>query len=585
MKNVVDVAKGAVHADCVITNGKIVNVYTKEIYDGGVAICGDYIAAVGDVAYTIGPDTKQIDAQGGYLLPGFVDGHIHPESTNLSISQFAEVVLAHGTTSIMSDLHEVGVVGGKEAIEFVLDENAKTPLKLHFVVPSHVPFAPGLETSGGTFDNNIVKEMLKRPDAVGLSEIVNVYAINSFPDLMQSIEHTKAAGLSLQGHMPKSEGPELQALTAMGMNSDHEALTGQDAVDRARMGLSVLLREGSVARSLKDTLEGLMANNIDLNVASIITDDLHTCDVVDRGHLDDAVRSALSYGLDFATAIQLVTLNPAKAFRLDGKIGSLTPGRLADINITTGPEAFEIKKVFASGQLIAENGKPVKTFPVLKHDSSLLNTVNLKRPVTGDDFYVTTEKSATTAEVMAMQTLPWIPITTPNQVKLKVQDGRVLCDTEQDVLYIAQVERYGKNGNIGKAFMSGFGLKEGAIASSVGHDNHNIIVMGANTEDMAIAVNRLAELGGGQIVVNNGKVVEEVALPILGLMSDKDAWTLAAEKKKLISAAHNQGCTIAMPYMFLSFICLACIPAFAVTDHGFVDVITQQVISPIISVS
>jgi len=193
------------------------------------------------------------------------------------------------------------------------------------------------------------------------------------------------------------------------------------------------------------------------------------------------------------------------------------------------------------------------------------------------------DEGASFAEVMAMRTLDWIPITIPQPAKLAVKDGRVLCDVQQDVLYIAQVERYGKNGNIGKAFMAGFNLKEGAIASSIGHDNHNIIVMGANTEDMAVAVNRLAEIGGGQIVVNNGKVIYEIAYPILGLFTDLDAWTLSDEKKKLIKAAHDQGCTIHIPFMFLSFICLAAIPTYAVTDHGFIDVMAQKVIDPVLS--
>lgn len=584
MNDVVDVAKGAKHADRVIKNGKIVNVYTKEIYEGGVAICGEYIAAVGDVDYTIGPDTIVVDAAGGYLLPGFVDAHIHPESANLAMAQFAEIVMVHGTTSVMSDLHEVGVVGGMPAIEHVLNENADTPLKLYFVIPSHVPFSAGLETSGGVVDSAVIREALKRPDAVGLSEIVNVYAMLGFPDLMKSLEYAKEAGVSLQGHLPESKGPELQALAAMGISSDHESLSGEDAVERARVGMNVFLREGSAARNLKDTLAGLTANNIDLGTTSIITDDLHTCDAVDNGHLDAALRSALEYGLDFAAAVQLVTLNPARAFRLDDKIGSLTPGRLADVNITTGPEDFRVKSVYAGGKLVAEEGKPIKRFPVAKHDPSLFDTIHLMKPVAAEDFYITVDKNASYANVMAMETLDWIPITVPHPAKLAVKDGRVLCDTEQDVLYIAQVERYGKNGNIGKAFMAGFHLKEGAIASSIGHDNHNIIVMGANTEDMAVAVNRLAEIGGGQIVVNKGKVIDEIAYPILGLLTDMDAWTLSEEKKKLNGAAREQGCTISIPFMFLSFICLAAIPSYAVTDHGFIDVMAQAVVDPVQSV-
>ncbi|WP_411678836.1 adenine deaminase [Clostridium thailandense] len=583
-KNLINVTKGIEKAELAITNGKIVNVYSKEIYNGGVAVYGDKIAAIGDIDYTIGPNTKVIDAKGKYLLPGFIDGHIHPESTNLSIRQFAEIVLTHGTTVIMADMHEVGVVGGISAIDSVLKEAENTPLKTYFVVPSHVPFSPNLETSGGHIDSKIVKEALKRPDAVGLSEIVSAYVLSGSTDLMSSIDLTIKAKKSLQGHMPETLGPELQTCIASGIMTDHESLSTQDALERIRLGCHLMMREGSVAHNLVDCLKVITEHNIDSTMCSIVTDDLHTTDAVEKGHLDESIRIALSNGIDFITAVQMVTLNAARAFNLDREIGSLAPGRRADINITTGPEKFSIESVIAGGKLVVENTKLVERISAVQHDPSLLNTIKLKRKVTAEDFIISVDNKAKFANVKAMRTLEYIPITIGQDVKLPVSDGIIQSDTAQDVIYISQVERYGKNGNIGKAFMAGFNLKNGAIASTIGHDNHNIIVLGTNHGDMALAVNRLAEIGGGQIVVNNNNIVYEIPLPILGLLSDKDAWSLSEDKKTINALTHSLGSTIGYPFMFLSFISLAAIPEYAITDHGFIDVAQQKVIDPIIGI-
>lgn len=577
-----NVAMGREKADMAIINGKIVNVYSREIYPGGVAVCGDRIAAVGTIDHCIGPETKVIDAEGRYLLPGFIDGHIHPESTNLNIRQFAEIVLTHGTTCIMADMHEVGVVGGLEAIEAVLDEAAGIPLKIYFVVPSHVPFAPDLETSGGHIDSDAVLRALKRHDAVGLSEIVAPYLLQQFPDLLRSMEFTRIAGKTLQGHLPETKGPALQACLAAGVMTDHESLSTEDALDRVRNGCYLMMREGSVAHNLVDCLKVITDYGVDPTMCSIITDDLDTIDAVEKGHLDESLRVALANGIDFPTAVQMVTLNAARAFNLDREIGSLTPGRRADINITTGPENFRVETVIAGGKLVVKNGRLRERQSPAPHKPCLLNTVKLSRPVSAADLVIKVDPLAKQARVKVMRTLDWIPITVGQEAILPVGDGIIQADITQDVIHIAQVERYGKSGNIGKAFMAGFNLKSGAIASTVAHDNHNIIVLGVNPSDMALAVNRLAEMGGGQIVVNNGQVLYEIPFPVLGLLSDLDAWSLAAEKRRLIAAAQQLGCTISMPFMFLSFISLAAIPEYAITDKGFIDVKQQMVIDPVL---
>lgn len=391
-------------------------------------------------------------------------------------------------------------------------------------------------------------------------------------------------GKSLQGHLPDISGPNMNACIAAGVSSDHESLTTEDAIERLRSGCHLMMREGSAARNMSECLKAITEHNLDSTMCSIITDDLHTVDVVERGHLDDAVRTALKEGIDFITAIQMVTVNPARAFQLDRQIGSLAPGRRSDINITEGGEDFKVLSVISGGILVVKDNELIKHYSKSNHKECLFNTIKLARPIIAEDLMIKVESDAVKAKVQAMHTLDWIPITVGKEAVLAVKDGVVLSDVENDILHIAQVERYGINGNIGKAFMSGFNLKSGAIASSVGHDNHNIIVLGTNFEDMAIAVNRVAELQGGQVLINKGEVISEVAYPILGLLSDLNAYELAEQKKILNSKIHELGSQISIPFMFLSFIWLAALPEYAVTDHGFIDVINQKVIDPVLEI-
>ena len=580
------VAGGQQPADVVIANGKIVNVLTAEIYDGGVAISDQTIAAVGDVDYCIGEGTQVVDAQGMFITPGFIDGHIHPESSDLAIRPFAEGVLKHGTTSIMTDLHEVGVVSGIEGIEAVLKENEATDLNLYFVVPSHVPFSPALETSGGSFNPDIIRKALQREDAVGISECVGPYILAGFPDLMESLDDVAGMkGMTAQGHLVEMKGADLNKCVAAGVSTCHEALSADDIMDRARVGVHAMLRESSAARTLVQQLECIVGKDIDTSMMSIVTDDLHTCDLAETGHLDHHLKLALGAGLPFVKAIQMVTVNAARAFELTD-IGALAPGKRADINIVAGDTAdtFGVVSTWSRGKQVFDHGEMLVHYEPAEHDPCLLDTTRLLNPVTPDSFKIAAPEGASKVKVLCMDTLPWIPITQPREVELDCVDGYVRCDVEQDVLYIAQVERYGKNGNIGKAFMGGFHMTSGAIASTVGHDNHNVIVMGTNFEDMAQAVNRLIEIGGGQILVDGGEIVKEVAYPICGLLSDLSAEELAAEKAQLNAACAERGCIISIPMMFLSFICLAALPGFAITDHGFIDVMSLQVIDPVLGV-
>jgi adenine deaminase len=582
-KHLLRVALGKEPADLVITNGQLVNVYSGEIYPGGVAVAGDRIAASGDVEYTIGESTQVIDAGGKYITPGFIDGHIHPESANLSMSRFAEVVLSHGTTSVFADLHEVGVVGGMEAMNAALEESKQTALKLNWVVPSHIPFSPGLETSGGYINAEIIKEAMAREEAIGLSEVVSLYVAIEHPDLMQSLDATSRQRKVISGHGPDTSGPLWNAFVAAGTTNDHESLSAEDILLRVRTGVHAMLRHNLIVPTLPPMIAAVTENDINTRMVSLVTDDTTAVMLVREGHMDYLVRLALEHGVDFVTAIQMVTLNAAQAFHKDFEIGSLAPGRYADINIVDGPDSFKVLKTVASGKVAAQDLHPVEPAVLVDHDAVLLDTFHLKAPISASDLVIPAEPGAKNAHLHIMRTLPWVPITEGGEADLPVKDGYIASDVEQDLLHIAVIERHHGTGNIGKAFLGGMGLNRGAMASSIGHDHHNIVVMGVEPEDMAFAANRVADMQGGIVLVENGKVIEEIAFPILGLLTDLDAWTLAEKRQSLLAKAAEMGCAVSDAFMFLSFVTLAALPAFAVTDKGYVNVEEQKIIEPVLS--
>ena len=581
-KHLLRVAMGKEPADLAITNGQIVNVYSGEIYLGGVAIAGDRIAAVGDIGYAIGETTKIIDAGEKYLTPGFIDGHIHPESANLSISRFAEIVLCHGTTSVFSDFHEIGVVGGMDAMNAALEEAEQTPLKYHWVVPSHIPFSPGLETSGGSINAEIIEEALAREEAVGLSEVVSLYIAIEHPDLMKSIDATRRQAKVVSGHGPETSGPLWNAFVAAGTTNDHESLSEEEILLRVRTGVHAQLRHNLIVPTLPPMIKAVTENDINTQMISLCTDDTTAVMLAFEGHMDYLVRLALELGVDFITAIQMVTINAAQAFHKDFEIGSLAPGRYADVNIVDGPEDFKVLQTVAGGELVAKDLRLVQPIPLADHKPILMDTFHLKAPITSEELVIPAQAGANSAHMHIMRTLPWVPITEGGEADLPVKDGYIAADIKQDLIHIAVIERHHATGNIGKAFLGGMGLKRGAMASSIGHDHHNIVVMGVEPTDMAFAANRVVEIQGGIVLVENGQVIEEIALPILGLLTDLDAWTLAEKRQTLLDKAREMGCGVSDAFMFLSFITLAAIPAFAITDKGYVDVMKQEIIDPVL---
>ncbi|MEM2020624.1 MAG: adenine deaminase [Zestosphaera sp.] len=578
----ISVALGKEPADLVVINGNLVNVVTKEVYEGGVAVANGRIVAIGDVNYVIGKGTKVVDAAGAYITPGLIDGHVHVETSLMTYSKFAEAVLPHGTTAVVSDFHEVGLVSGVRGIKAMVEEARRTPLRLYFLAPVRLPFHPGLETVGGELGPDDVEELLKLPEAVGLSEIVAMNLLLGDQDYLAAVEVGRKHRVTLEGHAPMIKDQMLSAYAAFGIRSDHESFTAEEALQRVRNGLRLMMREGSVAKNLHETVKTIVEKHVDSRYILMITDDVDAPDLLSQGHLDHLIRRAVEEGVDPLTALQMVTINTAENYRIDHEVGILAPGRYGDILIVSNLERFDVKTVITNGEVVAQDGRIIKELPPVKRDPSLLNTVKLVKRMSAEDLKFRVDRKSGRARVVVMRVPPHIPIIEHDEEVVEIVDGVIYPDPQRDIAQISVVERHGRSGGVGTAFIRGFNIKRGAIASSMAHDNHNIVVLGVNHNDMALAVNRIADLQGGQVVVEGGKVAAELPLPVAGLMTDEEPSKVAERVETLKKAAQNLGITIYHPFMFLIFIPLVAIPLYAVTDKGLVDVLNQKIISSII---
>lgn len=577
------VAQGQEPADVIIRGGQLVNVHTAEIYPADVAIAGKRIAAVGKLPEgCCGPDTKVIDATGKYLAPGFIDAHIHIESSMLTYTEFAKMVVKHGTTAVASDLMEITIVSGVDGMKEVLAESEHTPVKLYYPVPAFME-ENGLQTTGSTLHAEMMDELIQLPQAVGLAEVLVPPILAGSPASAHMLELAEKYHKTAEGHAPATYDGALNAYVSTGINSDHESTNKEEALQKLRAGLRVLMREGSASTDLRACLKILTENHVDARHCAMVSDDIDALHIKDCGHLDHKVRIAVEEGVDPVTAIQMVTLNPAESFRIDSECGSIAPGKYADVVLLSSLEQCKVEQVVSKGELIVDHGALTRELKAPAYSDKLLNTVHMPA-VTGDDLVVKVDPKAKKATVHVIGASPVSLLTDDLTVTLPVVDGVVQPDVDHDILRIACVERYGKNGSIGRAFIKNFGLKSGAIAISVGHDHHNVSVVGSDPGDMALAVNRIQELQGGLVFVDGGKVIGEIALPICGLLADEEGEVVAEKLRAIIAAMAQRGCTVPSPNVTLSFITLIFIPALAISDQGLFDVSKFQIIDPVISV-
>lgn len=578
----IQVALGQKPADIVIKNGKLVNVITHEVYETEIAIANGKIASTGPVpAGAVGPDTQVTDAKGMYLAPGFMDAHIHIESSMLSYTEFAKMVVKHGTTAVATDLMEVTIVSGVEGMKEVLAESKNTPVKLYYPVPAFME-ENGLQTTGSTLHPEMIDQLIQLPEAVGLAEVLAPPILAGSPASAHMLELAKKYHKTAEGHAPAVMGEALNAYVGAGVTSDHESTNKEEALAKLRSGLHVLMREGSASTDLRPCLKAITEEHVDTRYCSMVSDDIDALHISRKGHLDNKVRIAVEEGVDPVTAIQMVTINPAENFHLQDQLGSITPGKIADIVFLSSLEKCSVEKVIANGELVVDNRKLTKELPAPNYSNLLRGTVKLAHKITGDDLVLKVDPKYTAAKVHVIGASHDTLLTDALEADLPVKGGVVQPDVDNDVLRIACVERYGKNGSVGKSFIKNFGLKSGAIAISVGHDHHNITVVGTEAEDMAFAVNRVAELQGGLVLVKDGKVLSEIPLPICGLLSDLDGETVANKLEEMIAVLRTLGCEVPSPNITLSFITLIFIPCFGITDQGLFDVREFKIIDPVI---
>ena len=581
---------------------KILEVELGEVYPAVLVIEDGYFKEVIPII-TDDDDALDYDYE-GVMIPGFIDSHCHVESSKISPANFAKAVIPFGTTSVITDPHEIANVLGVEGIDFMVNDGKKVPFDFYYDVPSCVPATP-FETSGAVLDSSVVEELLKRDEMVALGEMMNFPGvINDDEEVMKKIEAAKKLNKAIDGHAPLLTGEDLVKYVSAGISTDHECSTFEDAIEKKKLGMKIMVREGSSAKDMDKLLDidkrlnylieeemagNLEVDNIDEALAIppfdfLVCDDINASDLM-KGHLDQLVKKAISLKINPKEAIKMVTFNPAKHYGLDG--GIIETGRVANFVLVDDLRNLNVSKVWIHGELVYEDGEVL--FDVEPYDAK--NTFDLDE-VIPEDFDVIMEMDYVsslmdeTTNVFVRVANDGELVTGKSEETLLIKNKVIQPDLKKDIIKIAVVNRYGGN-NITNGFIKGFGLKRGAFASSVAHDSHNIVVVGTNSEDMAAAVNLIREKKGGLSIVSQEDNIKEILeLPIAGLMSDKDVQYVGPKLKKLIDITHELGCTMSSPFMTLSFMALVVIPSFKISDQGmfdfesfgFIDLIKQYLV-------
>jgi len=555
LSKIIKYARGEEEVDLLLKNVRLVNVLSGEIYLTNVAVARTKIVGFGEYRAK-----EVLDLDGYYLCPGFIDGHVHIESSMLTIPEFAKVVVPHGTTAVVIDPHEIANVLGLDGIRYMLESSKYNPLSVYVMLPSCVP-ATDMETSGSQLASYDLASLFSNPWVLGLAEMMNYPGV-IFGESEVLAKIASARGHPIDGHAPGLTGKDLAAYIAAGIGSDHECTTIEEAREKLRLGMYIMIREGSTAKNLRDLLPLVTPTNA--RRMMFVTDDRHPGDLIKEGHIDHIIRLAIDQGIDPVLAIQMATLNPAEYFGLKD-LGAIAIGRQADMVLFDNFKDFNILKVWRAGTLVAENGKiipwerPQRSIP-------LRSSMNIKWD--GVDFRIPAQSS----KVKVIEIIPGQIVTRKLVTEAKIVDGYAVSDVERDILKIAVIERHTASGNMGKGFVKGFGLKRGALASSVAHDSHNIVVVGVSDDDMMKAVKEIEAMKGGLVAVADGQILARLPLPVAGLMSEKSAYEVQAELEELLKASKALGCTLEEPFMALSFLALPVIPELKLTDKGLVDV-------------
>jgi adenine deaminase len=556
LRELVSVAKGETPADLLLKNARIVNTFIGEIEQADVAIYGDRIAGVGNYDRA----TEIIDLQGTILAPGLINGHTHIESSMLHPVRYAQAVVPRGTLTVVTDLHEIANVCGSKGIKFVTDLARKLPLDMLFMAPSCVP-ATHLETSGARISSKEVKKILAHPKIIGLGEMMNFPGVvNGNEEVLQKIDAAK--GKVIDGHAPGLTGKELNAYLSAGIRSDHESTTIEEGKEKLRRGMYLMIREGSSEKNL-DALLPLVTDKT-YKRCFFVVDDLNCSDLLWEGDIDAVVRKAIDRGLEPIRAIQMATINTAEYFRLHDR-GGIGPGYTANLITITDLAKLEIDMVFYQGKMVAKAGKLL--FPLPPVTLELKDTVRIKPPM-GKSLKIT----AVDMTYPVIEIMPGQIVTRKLMEDVQVVDGAVMADAERDILKLVVVERHKASGNVGVGLVKGFGLKKGALASSVAHDSHNIIAVGANDLDILKAIEEINRVQGGLVVCANLEILASLPLPIAGLLSPEPLDVVVSQHEVVEKTAASLGNLPPAPFSILSFLALPVIPELRLTDLGLVDV-------------
>jgi adenine deaminase len=559
MKSLIRYARGARPADLLLKNCRLVNVLTSEIYPASVAVALGHIVGFGDY-----PAKKTIDLKAAYLAPGFIEGHIHIESSMLSPAEFSRVVLPRGTTSLVCDPHEMANIIGLKGIEYFLKANRRGAPSIYVMLPSCVP-ATHLETSGARLSARHLIKFARHPYVLGLAEMMN------FPGVLyenKEVADKLGAFSRIDGHAPGLQGRDLYAYISAGIRSDHESVTVAEAREKLRSGMYLMLREGTAAKNLETLIKAVTPQNS--RRCLLVSDDRHPADLLKSGHLVPTLKKAVRLGLNPITAIQMVTINTAEYFGLKN-LGAITPGFRADLVVLEDLKDFKIKMVFKQGRPAVRTPKPQKT-PLIHN-----NTIRLPH-LNKSDFEIRMP-AGSARRIRVIELIPHQIITREKILPALIKNGQAGSDSKRDILKIAVIDRHTGKKSVGLGFVRGFGLKHGAIGSTVAHDSHNLIVVGDNDNDMLKAVEAIRRMKGGQAVAGGGRIRALLPLPIAGIMSTQTAQEVARGVQKLNHESHKLGCKITEPFMALSFLALPVIPALKITDKGLVDTAKFQIVS------
>jgi adenine deaminase len=571
------VAAGRAPADLVIRGGRWVNVHSREILEGhDIAVAeGRFAAIAPDLSAAIGPGTEVIEANGRYMIPGLCDGHMHVESGMLTPAEFAAAVIPHGTTTMFTDPHEIANVLGLPGVRMMHDEALMQPVNIYTQMPSCAPSAPGLETTGYAISAEDVAEAMTWPGIIGLGEMMNFPGvIQGDPQMLAEIAATQRAGKTVGGHYASPDlGAPFRAYAAGGPADDHEGTCEADAIARVRQGMRAMLRLGSAWYDVETQITAITQKGLDPRNFILCTDDCHSGTLVHEGHMNRVYRHAVACGCDPLVALQMCTVNTATHFGLERELGSIAPGRRADLILTSDLKALPVEHVIARGRTVAKDGALLVDCPHYAWPDAARRTVNLGRALTPEDFAIRAPEGANTVTARVIGVIENQAPTKALTAEMDVADGLVPADTARDLAQIALVERHRGTGGVVNGFVSGFGYTgRMAIGSTVAHDSHHMIVVGTDREMMAAAANRLGALGGGITVWKDGAEIACVPLPIAGLMSDDPAADVADRAAAMVRAMADCGCTLNNAYMQHSLLALVVIPEIRISDLGLVDV-------------